>query len=189
MCQGETTLLLMSTNGNGPLAAHSSMQMPPIQQQLAPPPPRLIGHGMRPNQQGGGIGQEEGRGNGAEEGEEEDGPDDFSDMPKLVPVTHLDHDEAVIEEEGGGGEEQKAALAEEEQGANGQSTGESAESPSKSTTPNAGEVFFNAEMNLQELAECLSSRMPPEQVNPKCPNGLFWDWVSRSCLQSEFPPF
>ncbi|KAL3108551.1 hypothetical protein niasHT_015473 [Heterodera trifolii] len=79
-----------------------------------------------------------------EDGEEED----FSDMPKLVPVTHSEHDEEVVEQQDQFGPGTSAAVpAAEDDGKRG-------------TAP----PLFHPGMSLHELAECLSSNISREQL-------------------------
>ncbi|KAL3090827.1 hypothetical protein niasHS_007202 [Heterodera schachtii] len=79
-----------------------------------------------------------------QQGEEED----FSDMPKLVPVTHSEHDEEVVEQQDQFGPGTSATVpAAEDDGKRG-------------TAP----PLFHPGMSLHELAECLSSNISREQL-------------------------
>ncbi|CAK5080644.1 unnamed protein product [Meloidogyne enterolobii] len=82
---------------------------------------------------------------------------DFSDMPKLIPITNSQHDDSLDGEENNNNvAEVKSKDFEEEKPQQKPST-----STNKSTTK---ELLIHQGMTLQELAECISSSIPPEQL-------------------------
>nr|CAD2142669.1 unnamed protein product [Meloidogyne enterolobii] len=81
---------------------------------------------------------------------------DFSDMPKLIPITNSQHDDSLDGEDNNNVAEEKSKDVEEEKPQQKPST-----STNKSTTK---ELLIHQGMTLQELAECISSSIPPEQL-------------------------
>uniref|UniRef100_A0A914M5J2 Uncharacterized protein n=1 Tax=Meloidogyne incognita TaxID=6306 RepID=A0A914M5J2_MELIC len=83
---------------------------------------------------------------------------DFSDMPKLIPITNSQHDDSLDGEDNNNNNvaEEKSKDIEEEKPQQKPST-----STNKSTTK---ELLIHQGMTLQELAECISSSIPPEQL-------------------------
>nr|CAD2148431.1 unnamed protein product [Meloidogyne enterolobii] len=84
---------------------------------------------------------------------------DFSDMPKLIPITNSQHDDSLDGEDNNNNSnvaEEKSKDIEEEKCQQKPST-----STNKSTTK---ELLIHQGMTLQELAECISSSIPPEQL-------------------------
>jgi hypothetical protein len=71
-------------------------------------------------------------------------------MPKLIPITHLQHDESSLD-----GEDDKLKN---------NLISKNNNEEIKPSTSKAKELIFNQGMTLQELAECISSTIPPEQV-------------------------
>uniref|UniRef100_A0A914H086 BAH domain-containing protein n=1 Tax=Globodera rostochiensis TaxID=31243 RepID=A0A914H086_GLORO len=83
-------------------------------------------------------------GDNTESAEQQQQEADFSDMPKLVPVTHTEHDEEVAEED----------VVRPEPG--------TTEDDRRRGGPT--DVLFHQGMSLHELAECLSSNISREQL-------------------------
>uniref|UniRef100_A0A183CE81 BAH domain-containing protein n=1 Tax=Globodera pallida TaxID=36090 RepID=A0A183CE81_GLOPA len=83
-------------------------------------------------------------GDNNESAEQQQQEADFSDMPKLVPVTHTEHDEEVAEED----------VVRPEPG--------TTEDDRRRGGPT--DVLFHQGMSLHELAECLSSNISREQL-------------------------
>jgi len=80
-------------------------------------------------------------------------------MPKLIPITNSQHDDSLDGEDNNNNSnvaEEKSKDIEEEKCQQKPST-----STNKSTTK---ELLIHQGMTLQELAECISSSIPPEQV-------------------------
>lgn len=134
-----------------------------------------------------------------EEGnDEEDEAGDYSDMPKLLPITHMDHDELLEAEQNGENvaleERQRKQQQKERERVNGDGehmawrvnavppVAMTTAPPTSSTLlrPNmttlsaaaatmvpttTAEMLFHQGMSLQELAECISSSIPPEKVS------------------------
>ena len=97
----------------------------------------------------------------------QEGANDFSDMPKLVPVTHMEHDEVMDGEDNALQQPSTSTTFCEQQREERRPTSAATTTPSPTkaaTLTNDEEVVFHPGMCLQEFAERISTKIPPEQV-------------------------
>lgn len=116
-------------------------------------PPQLIG------QQQQNISENENKQNEENDCNEENEPSDFSDMPKLIPITNSQLDESLDGEENNNLKiKNNLKISDEEIKKYHQH-----QQPSTSNK-STKELLISQGMSLQELAECISSSIPPEQL-------------------------